>query len=188
MRVYILEADSNHYQNLILPNESDWETLHGAFDGIPLGDSWTPLPVAVLRDQDHRGRPAGDYPSLAGNIAVFSPRALDALGDLLEGNGEVLPLSCPDGEYVAFNVTRVVDALDVERSDVRRFKSSGRIRDIERFEFRPELLGGLSIFKLPEIPDMRIFVTERFVQRVQQAGLAGFLFQLAWADTAGTDL
>ncbi|MGH2662091.1 MAG: imm11 family protein [Actinomycetota bacterium] len=184
MDVYVLDADANRFQNLILAREEDRRRLIGAFDGTPMAGTWTPPRVEVLAEEDGAARPPGDFPSLGGYAPVFSRRATDAVEDLLEDAGELLPLDSPDGTYLVFNVTRVLDALDEDRSDVRRFKSTGRIMNIDRYQLIPERIGDAPIFKLSQIPRMYTFVTDRFVHRVRDAGLAGFLFdRKVWSDS-----
>ena len=44
-------------------------------------------------------------------------------------------------------------------------------------ELYPEKLEGLSIFKLVQLPEMYVFVTDKFVKRVRKAELTGFEFR-----------
>lgn len=102
------------------------------------------------------------------------------LSDLLEPNGELLPLACPDGEYFAFNVTTLPDLLNGEQSRLLRLPT-GRILDIDEYKFRPARILP-PIFKLPQIPTLWVFVNEAFVERVTANGLQGFDFSLIWKD------
>lgn len=186
MEVHILDADANRFQNLVLAREEDRRRLIGAFDGTPVAGSWAPPRVEVLVDKEGADRPPGDFPSLGGYAPVFSRRAADVLRDVLEDAGELLPLDSPDGTYVVLNVTRVLDALDEDRSEVRRFKSTGRIMNIDRYQLIPDRIGDAGIFKLGQIPRMYTFVTDRFVRRVLDAGLEGFDFsRKVWSDSGG---
>ncbi len=94
----------------------------------------------------------------------------------------MIKLDCVDCEepYFAFNVTTTVQALDLDRSELKRFESSGRIMRVIRYCFYPERLKGLTVFKLPELPLQNVFVTDPFVQRVQEGKLVGFNFKLVW--------
>jgi len=112
---------------------------------------------------------------------VFSARAVEALSDLLEGRGELLPLEVEGGgdlyrELYAFNITRLSDALDEAKSELKRFESDGTIMRVERFEFDPGRLAGETVFKLAQMPEWHDFVTGAFMRRVQEAGLRGFSF------------
>ncbi len=67
----------------------------------------------------------------------MSLRAAEVLQPILEGNGELLPLDCEEGDYFIFNVTRVVDALDESDSDLVKFPDGKRIMEVKRFVFFP---------------------------------------------------
>jgi hypothetical protein len=113
-------------------------------------------------------------------IPAFSRRAVEALRDFLEPNGELLPLVSSIGEYYAYNITTVVDALDHERSDILWYDGNHDIAlRIRRYECRAEKLTGLSIFRLVEKPAYT-FVHQVFVDRVRQHGLQGFDFTRLW--------
>jgi hypothetical protein len=131
---------------------------------------WTPQPVLG------RVQPHNDYPCVNFTIPAFSRRAVDALRDFLEPNGELLPLVASVGEYYAYNITTVVDILDHERSEIEWF-NEGRVSalDIRRYECIPAKLTGLSIFRLVEMSSST-FVHQVFVDRVKQHGLQGFHF------------
>jgi hypothetical protein len=180
MNVYSLVADANKYQNLVFVNtDDDWKVIY-QFNGTSIGSAWRPRSVEVLYDEDHaEDRPRSDFPSLFGHLPVFSRRAVEVLESLLKENGELLPLDCKDGDYFVFNVTRVVDALDEAHSELVRF-SDGKIMDIKRFIFQADRLTDIDIFKLPQMPLGKIFVTDKFVRVVQEAGLTGFAFELVW--------
>lgn len=180
MNIYKLKSDFERYQGLRKLKEEDRKKLldyrldHRWFRGAAIGDQW--WPIAMGLNEGDEDLPSGDFPWCS--FPAFSKRAVEALRNLLEPNGEILPLICEFGDYYAFNTTSVVDALDEERSELKRFKSSGRISEILRYEFYPEKLQGLSIFKLRQFP-AGDYVTDTFVQRVQEAGLVGFDFSTA---------
>lgn len=174
--MYILNADANKYQNLVLADEDDWEVIY-RFNGKPLRSFWMPLSVKVLYDDDqNKNLPASDFPLLFSTLPVFSERAVKLLEPLLKGDGELLPLSCNEGNYVAFNVTRVVDALNAEQSDLVRF-SDGKIMDIRRYVFDRDKLTNGDLFKIPQTPQGKVFVTDKFKEAVQEAGLTGYVFE-----------
>lgn len=175
MRVYILDADANRH-NVYFVHEADWDRLE-RLDATPLASAWAPLTV-----QAPPGQPPGDYPNFQGvaSACVFSGRAVEVLGDLLEGRGELLPLTSEAGKFFLFNVTRFTDALDKEQSVFQRF-SDGGVMGVERYAFDPRRLSEGSIFKLRELPGLYKYVTDAFVERVREAGLTGFLFdRVVW--------
>lgn len=180
MRIYLLHANVNNYQMLALLGESTLERYR-KFDGTPLPDSMDALAVEIMPGEQNQ--PTGDFPGLTSHIPVFSQRAVKALEDLLAPAGELIPLHCAacEDDYVAMNVTRLIDALDKQRSAVKRFRS-GRIMRILRYEFLVDRLQGATLFKLPEKVLQNLYVTEPFVERVVEHALRGFEFRLIWTD------
>jgi hypothetical protein len=179
MTVFELKADANNYEVLALADSQGWGMILDHLGGL-MGHAWEPPEVEILRDEEHTNRPRSDFPSLGGVLPVFSRRAVDALRDVLTANGEILPLVCAEGEYFAYNTLKVVDALDEERSAVKRFKDGGVMRVVHH-EFLPEKLHGVSVFKIPQTIRSRTYVTDEFVRRVREAGLVGFNFIPVWA-------
>jgi hypothetical protein len=158
--------------------QSDNMTIVELF-GKPIADRWTPIPMRLLR-QDEHGKPwkSSDMPWLGGHLLILKPRAAAVLRDLCLEAGEMLPLSCTDVELVAWNVTTVVDALDHERSKILRH-SHGGVMWIKTFSFKSDLIEGLTAFRIPE-SRTEIFVSRRFVQRVREAELTGTSFDEVW--------
>jgi hypothetical protein len=137
-----------------------------------IAGTWQPLRIVG---------PVRDFVDLTGIMGsfVFSQRAVDALRDLLEANGELLPLKCSTGQYFAYNLTTVADVLSWKESEIKWLKKPVTAFSIERFVLKPRKLEGLEVFRLPEKPS-ETFVTEQFVHRAQSAGLKGFRFIRVW--------
>src|SRR5215210_5058479 len=113
MKVYELKPDLDHFQNLTLVKKEDTNFILNHLSGrAPIGQSWVPFRIEILRDGTEV-LPPNDFPQL-GSMPVFSQQAVEALGEILTANGEVLPLICGgrEGCYYAYNVTREIDALD----------------------------------------------------------------------------
>jgi len=180
MNVFILDPDCNRYQNLVLTSKEGWDILR-QFDGRNLFPCWTALVVEVFRgDKRNRNLPPSDFPTLAPGVPVFSLRAINALKGPLRENGEILPLSCSEGEYYAFNVTTFIDALDESTSEVERFESSGRIMQINKYVFLGDRLSDATIFRIPQFPRAEVYVTDQFCKMVMDNGLVGFKFVKIW--------
>jgi hypothetical protein len=186
------------YQEMLLSDDKNTSKLielmnQGWFEGNPIGDSW--IQIRAVTDERTKVFPAGDCPFVSGFyvVPVLSVRAVEALGDLLRENGELLPLICDEGTYYVFNTTTVVAALDEQRSgftllreidpDIFWKAPPDKMR-VTRFEFFSEKIDDLSIFRIPFGSNYAVnypLVTDRFVQRVKTAGLKGFEFQLLWS-------
>jgi hypothetical protein len=184
MEVYLLDSDADRYENLTVAEGADVSALLDRFDGRPMRASWSPLEVDVIRDVRHAGRPASDFPLLFGPVPVLSERAVRALGDLLDGAGELLPLGGDGDGYHALNVTRVIDALDEQRSGVKRFRSSGRVMRVLRYAFRSQEIGDAAIFKIPQTVKSEVYVTDRFAAAVRRDELTGLAWdRLLWSES-----
>jgi hypothetical protein len=178
MTIYLLRPDSDHFQWLTMANERDF-AFEVEIKGELLGTKWKPVCVIPLVEEGMPTDDLGDYPTL-GITPTFSCRATDALRPLLERAGELLPLISDAGEFYVYNVTKVVDALDETQSVFTRFQSTGRVMKIDRYVFKPDMLSGLTIFKVPQAPKGRPLVTQLFVDAVTRAGLSGFDFEHLW--------
>jgi hypothetical protein len=140
--------------------------------------NWAPVPVIG------RVREFNDYPCVGLSHPALSRRAVEALREFLEPNGEILPLSSKLGSYYHYNVLTVADVLDRKRSEIRWNPKPITASDIERYEFDAKKLDGLSIFRLVEQP-ARIFVNEAFAARARESRLRGLNFIKVWPLPAG---
>jgi hypothetical protein len=149
---------------------------------ISLRDTWEP-PRVVGRVGSYN-----DYPGIDMILPAFSRRACDALKDILEPNGELLPLRTDVGEYFFHNITTIADgALDLTNSECTFWCDPPTTAvDIEYFAFHPQRLKGLTIFRICERP-IDTLVSEHFVRRVEEARLNGFSFEKIWPLARGVN-
>ena len=145
------------------------------FDGTPMKRPWSD---ARLEWDSESRAPKPDFDLLL-SVPTFNSRAMDALRDLLEGNGEILPTTCEGEQLFFYNVTRVIDAFDESNSKITRQPWGNEIWGIDKYTFFPEKLMGVVIFKIPRCD--RVFVTDPFVERVKSSGLKGFWFLRRWS-------
>lgn len=146
-----------------------------------LSKVWKP-PKVVGRVQPYQ-----DFPGVDMILPAFSRRACDALRDFLEPNGELLPLESEVGEYYYYNITTVVDALDIKKSKCKFWCDPPTTAvSIDYFAFHEKKLAGRSVFRIIERPIMTI-VTDQFVKRVHEAGLNGFQFNKIWPFPPGVN-
>jgi len=160
-------------------NSADFERIIVLINGVPRRQSWTPIPMRLFREEGGRTRRESDAPWLGSHALIFKARAVEALGPLLREYGELLPLFCLEAKVSLYNPTRVLDALDEAASAVRRF-SSGRIMVVDRHVFRPDVVRGVAIFKIPNLRRSPTFLGHAFVERWEAAGLKGLQFEEVW--------
>jgi hypothetical protein len=161
-------------------HDEDFDLFTYSIDGTPRQATWRPPSVRLVREDEGKKLAASDSPWHGSYVLILRRQAIDDLWPILRENGELLPLACPDAELHMFNPTRVLDALDEQASSIERFED-GRIMLIRRHVFRPALVRGVDIFKIPNPRAGSIFVSERVVQVWTSAGLRGLTFQRLWS-------
>ncbi|UUO07557.1 double-CXXCG motif protein [Blastopirellula sp. J2-11] len=129
-----------------------------------------------------------DYPCVNMVFPAFSDRAVEALKDFLEPNGELLPIkSKTKTQFFIYNILKVSDALDRKNSEMEFWCDPPTTADgIDHFAFHEAKLQPLSIFRIREEPVM-VLVTNTFVDRVHECGLQGFSFRKLWPLPRGVD-
>lgn len=145
-----------------------------------LSANWKPQPV------DGPVNSFNDYPCLELATPVFSKRAVEALGDILTRNGELLPLRTIKGEYFAFNLKTIRNALDLRKSILRRTSPERTAISIDYFFFNTTNLIETTIFRVPENSNIKL-VTDVFKDRVELSCLNGFNFIPVWPLPEGAD-
>jgi hypothetical protein len=138
--------------------------------------------VLVQRDRPtKRGAcKEADLPYILGAL-VMRPRAVEALQDILEAHGEVLPLATNDGvELYVFNPRFVLDALDMKRSELEYSSPSTSRFGIRKFVFIDKVIRDVAVFRMPYSYRQPYF-TDRFVERVKKAKLKGTEFIKVWS-------
>lgn len=174
MHIWEITFDTDRFQNLTFVHPGfDFQqtTWMRWFAGRPLAQEWQAITVA-RETTDQRLR--GDFPSLPGAF-ICNQRALDTLYPLIVGHVEVLPLICDTENLYVINIIQVLDCLNHELSQFKRF-SSGRIMRVEKYVFKEGCIGTVPLFKIPEQIDNRIYASDMFKQAVEQHGLQGIVF------------
>ena len=179
-------ADGNDvYCRFDVVTKDDRWSLNESFRGesFPM-EQW--VPFKIIRSPSTPGnltKPLGDRAGIdfKTDPMVLSRRALEVLLPHIGAFGQVLPLSFDEAEYSLFNITNVVDGLDIASSEVAYFADGG-FKRAKRYAFKPEVVRDQWIFKIPQRLGGFAFVTDRFVQAVQDAKLTGFGFDLLWSD------
>ena len=144
-----------------------------------LAPKWKPVEVIG------RVRKFNDFPCV-NLLPAFSQRAVDALREFLQPNGELLPLKTPLGSYYAYNVTTRVDALDVGRSVISWLREPFTALEVERYEIAPAAIERRDVFFMPQTA-ADLYVSDRFVRRAEECALMGFDFQKVWPFPAEVD-
>ena len=123
-----------------------------------------------------------DYPCINLSFPAFSQRAVDVLRDVLQANGELLPVRHKLRFYYFFNCTRLANVVDLSKT-----KTNGGLADIGNLVLQREKEAELEASGDRAIAVLLIkLCTQTFVDRVQSAELQGFLFVPVWPLQPGT--
>lgn len=160
-------------------NQDDYEVFAG-FDGLPRAGTWKPIRVRRVSAQEGRIAEPSDFPWLGSDALVMRRSAVDALRDILDANGEVLPLSTDDGVDLFVLNARVINALDEANSSLMKFPGTDRIMRIKKAAFLRSAIVSADLFRLPHRASST-YVRERFVERINVAGLRGLAFEPVWS-------
>ncbi len=181
MRIYRFDPVEK-YEWAFPVNDDDFDVFN-SFDGSPRANGWRSVPMKrITRDDRGRQFRPSDFPWLGYHAPLLRRRAAEALRDFLAPYGELLPLECAVAELYVLNVTRVIDGLDIEHSDAVTLPSTGTVAMIMRYVFRPEVVQGVHVFKIPQQPHAgTVYVDDEFVNLVKQSGLEGVGFKRLWS-------
>jgi hypothetical protein len=172
MKVWELKTDSPDVYAPLVASDAQARSRVFIFDGT--SREWTRRPVVeVFREEKKKDQlPRGDVSLMLAGSIVLNQKALDALGDFLGQFGQFLEVKVDGVVEYFYNVTNVVDCIDLEASDRR---SSG---SIVKEAFRPEALPvGPAVFKDPRTSRNRLYVNQEgktiLDERVAAANLTG---------------
>ncbi len=96
---------------------------------------------------------------------------------LVSGDCEALPIAHPSGEYVMLHLPAELDALNVERSEVRRSQVDGRVSRVFRYCFDYGIVSNHHIFRLPVECGGETIVDDEFRHCVKENNLVGLRFE-----------
>lgn len=158
----------------------EFRRIFAEVNGVPRSSTWQPVSMQLLHEDDGASLVASDSPWLGSHALIFRATVLRQLGALLTEYGELLPLECSEADLWIYNPTRMVDALDEQRSSVTRFPD-GRLMIVNRYVFRATEVASIDIFKIPSPNVSPTFVSHRFVELWRSSGLKGLEFKQLWA-------
>jgi hypothetical protein len=170
--VFQLVADSDKFCSLVFSTNTDWDLLQ-SFDGTSSSKRiTTPLRVEIFGEDSMI---KGDYPSLIPHVPVFSDKAWSRIKSSIPSSITTYLLVDRNNEYFIALDVPAIDILDVDRSQVERFRSTGRTLNISQYSFKVDAFP--LMFKLPETALSKVYVNRNFVSIVTKLGLTGMLFK-----------
>lgn len=168
-----MDLDVNNFNILLMKGESGYKLLR-TFNGNSKLKEWKPIELEFYEDKSIY---QSDVYSFNG-IPVFEDNSkLQNIKSILLQYGELLPVNCERKTLYLYNVTTVIDALDVEKSKCMIIGEQKIILKVERPVFKTELLEGVDIFKVVQANLFTIYVSANFVKLVNENNIIGFLFK-----------
>jgi hypothetical protein len=166
----IFELRSEDKDIVLRPCDLNYFKSH--FNGVPMADGWVPPPVEI----GCHSKPVRDFVGWMLTAPVVSERAKSVLERKLGPSVEWLPLlKLKKQSLYAVNVLRVIDCLDIERTNVGyASNNSHEIVWMSQFHFFADKIPGDTwIFKVPQWGS--VFVTRSFVEELVHHELSGSL-------------
>lgn len=143
--------------------------------GKLIGAEWPKITLQSRKGEVKKGVGFGDCPYFAPEMLIVSDKLRDVIQSFKNLEVEFLPVEI-DGQkgFSCMNVLRVLDALDVDRSEVKRFED-GAIMYVVSAQFRAEIVSGHNLFLLSNYRG--VYVSEDLLHAMEQAGIVGVTFR-----------
>lgn len=180
MRIYEYDTDAEGYQWFyILDNYDIFFTTK--LIGKSLKHNWKSINISPIDDENMCDL-KGDFLTIdTGTTPIFSESATDIFSKYLTVYGEFLSLISKNSNYFVFNVMLFIDALDESRSNIVEYDN--QIARITHYHFYEDKIDhDTFIFKIPQLPWQRVFVTDKFIDIVNENNLEGLKCKLVWDD------
>ncbi|MCA8986845.1 MAG: hypothetical protein KDA78_04355 [Planctomycetaceae bacterium] len=176
MNYYKYDIDCNEYAGIRFDQPECDQVLHTRRRTDPISSEWQPPTAIVVAYEDSL---EGDFPCLFdySNIPIFSQRAWECLEPVIGQDCEPLPFIHPNGQkYLIVHLMGRIDALDEERSELRRSKVDNRVNRVYKYSLKEEMLHGKHLFRLPIESGSDLLVDDLFRETVEKNDLKGLLF------------
>lgn len=168
------------YEWVLLHNHEDTENLLQAGQER-LANGFQPLPAYRILEDEGKTFKEADMPWMGGHCLVMRDHVREELEPVMADDIEFLPLKTDDGLRLWItHALNLAPVLDLERSEIKRFSSSGRIMRIVRHHFLPQVDQAGVAFHLADMQRGNLYLTEKVVDAVQRAGFTGTKFTEIW--------
>ncbi|MBT1538946.1 hypothetical protein B7R78_0018130 [Ralstonia solanacearum] len=159
-----------------LTADNDFALRAGSIEmhGVKFGDDYLPIRLKIA-NEDRKKKGTSDVQTHFMSFIILYRQAVEALSDLLDGAGQMLPIDDRYPDLQGFHVTRIVrDAVDFDRSEYVVYPRGTLIRKTVLLK---ERVADVPIFKIQEDPT-RVFISDVFRRRVEEKKLKGFSFAI----------
>lgn len=172
-KIYKVWMDHNYRTYETLPKNGYKSYM---FEGTSVKDRKFAL-IVPSEYEDEVNKPFGDVFSVEVSSFILNEYAFNILNPYLKGHTQIFKIKNQDSLFYVINVTDVIDCLDYDKSEIKRFPSSGRVMKVTKYSFIKSKLNNAIIFKLPEFVKTTCYVTEEFKKIVEENKINGFKFE-----------
>ena len=176
LEYFAADANADRHQTVVF-----WEAavtrpcmLHvrGFAGGWPHGE------IEIIEDPDSPRCKPSDLMVFLSTVLFVSDRAKAVLEHMIDAAAvEWIPARYRDERWWIMHGLVLLDALDEERSEVRRGKKSGGVMAVGRLRVIPEKCKGHALFRLSRGLETWVYiVSSDFVDAWDHAGVPGFEF------------
>lgn len=153
--------------------------------GTAAQDPVEPAPeVEILTEDEGEHFKRAWMPWYGSHLLVLRDEAIDAVGPLVLPFGSLIELPSKAARIAIFAAQTREQMLDVNRSEIIRFPSSGRVMSVRSPVFRDELVAEVDAFRLEEMRRSALYLTEALVDEIIATGLtSGTEFELVYDST-----
>ncbi len=175
MQIYSIQFDSENYLRISPVSSKDLEDGNLWINGNSKRQEWQSILMSYSCAEDKEE--IADITRVSPGFYTFNRKAIDALGDILISNGELLELLAKGAILHAFNPMNTISCLDQTLS-VYRTKTDGSMGSLitPRID-TSKIPPSTPLFQIPELIQTKFFVTDIFKDRYDDAGLTGLLFK-----------
>lgn len=178
MIIYKLKTGNDYFDWISEKTTLD-DSASKKFDSFFEGKPWEEVPSGGPEYRRYIQRKRSDFPCIHGRQFIISKQAYNLLKKRYPNVLQAVPVPVenPDTDY--YRVDFIDNPpLDPESSELKRFKSSGRVMRIKKYGFSKEFLHGKVLFRGKFESELLndVLVTDEFVTFYLKTGLTGLSF------------
>lgn len=179
-KIYLLESDVSECCSFIQDYPDGEESIMGrAVDKLwtQFNEEYSPIKIELQKSDSGKKNYRFDISSALRPFFIISELTLDKLSDILESRGQILPVitDSKKKKFFGYYPTNLLTGCFDKEKSVYRVAERGLI--IEKPVLIASNIVDEYLFSIEE-DISRVFVTDSFKQRVEEAGLLGFDFSV----------
>ena len=186
MKIWKIHTDVNQFAYIDLVDEYgqslEWRPKDiPHFDRPKVDTSW----IKKYRFK-FTEKPVANFLSFEPAALSCDSYALQCCKDyLIKEEVEIIPFNVEGLDLYFLNITKSIDCLDEEKSNIKRLKT-GRIYQIKHYVFNTNIIEGLMLFKIPQEAMKAVFATEIFYEKIVKYNLTGLILEPIYETGVGS--